>query len=955
MRIVECILIFSQWLAMSSALVGNAVEFEPRHLRCEYQINPKGIDQLQPRLSWTLEKVNSQTMTRGLAQTAYQVLVASSEQALRDDQGDLWDSGKTSSDSLFNIVYSGKPLSSWRRCFWKVRVWDQDDRPSNWSSSASWTMGLLKAADWNGAKWIGIDVPKAPISAKVTTPKQKAERKKKDDSPENIPKPNESPAERRLAARQLRREFDLSDQVRSAKVAFCGLGLSELYINGKRVSEDVLSPPLTQYDKRDSYVVYDVAKLLKPGRNAVGVWLGNGRFWAPRLKYPKKTRHFGAPRLRLIMRIEYAGGAVQEIVSDETWKATDQGPIRANNEYDGEDYDARMELPGWATVGYKDAAWKTADILSSPGGVLSGRRSPPMRVIETRKPIARTSPKPGVYVFDMGQNLVGWCRLRVKGAAGTTVRLRHAETLQSDGTLYTANLRSALCEDHYTLKGGGDVEVYQPRFTYHGFRYVEVTGYPGDPGMDDIEACVVHDDLESAGDFDCSNDLLNHIYANCRWGIRGNYRSIPTDCPQRDERHGWLGDRAIGCRGETHLFNVAALYEKWLTDMADAQRPNGSVPDLCPAYWVDFYRENVTWEGAVALIPDCLLEQYDDQRIIEQLYPTMRAWVEHMLRYVVHDRISRDSYGDWCVPPEDPKLIFSEDPKRKTNGELLATAYFQHILKLMSQYAALVNKPDDAARYASIAERMKAALNKKFFKASKAQYDNGTQTSSIVPLALDLVPQEHRKCLFSSLVKTIEGESKSHIGTGLIGIQFLLRVLSDNGRPDLAFRIAAQKDYPGWGYMVSKGATTIWELWNGDTADPAMNSGNHVMQIGDLLTWLDEYLAGIRLDPASPGYRHIIMKPVPVAGLDYVRAWQETISGRIESRWWRENGQLFWDVSIPIGTGATIYVPAADPADIMEGDAPTVDALGLKFLRQENGAVVYEAQSGEYHFRVKNN
>jgi alpha-L-rhamnosidase len=855
------------------------------------------------------------------------VLVSSSPQTLKEDKGDLWDSGKVTSDALFNVVYAGQPLSSWLRPFWKVRVWDQDGRPSSWSEPASWSMGIMKAEDWKDAKWIGIQEPERPVPAGA-----------------------EAPESRKLAARQLRHEFDVAAQVRSATIAMSGLGLSEVYLNGKKVGDEVLSPPLNEYNKRATYGTYDVTDQLKAGRNVLGAWLGNGRYWAPRLKDPTATRTFGPPKLRLILRIEHADGSVQEVVSDGTWKATDGGPIRANNEYDGEEYDARMELAGWAAVGYHDAAWKAADILPAPGGALSARRSPPIRVTETRKPIARTSPKPGVYVFDLGQNLVGWCRLRVKGPAGTAVRLRHAETLQPDGTLYIANLRGARCTDLYTLKGQG-IELYEPRFTYHGFRYVEITGFPGEPGLDTLEACVVHDDLEPAGDFVCSQDILNRIHTNCRWGIRGNYRSIPTDCSQRDERQGWLGDRATGCHGEMQLFNVASFYEKWLTDIADTQRPDGSVSDVCPAYW-PFYNDNVTWAGTIALIPNLLRQQYGDDRFIVQHYPAMRAWVEHMCRYIVDDRMPRDNYGDWCVPPEGPKVIVSNDPARKTHGELIGTAYFQHILKLMSQYARIAGKPEDAARYAAMAERMKTALNKRFLNAKEAKYDNGTQTSSLLPLSFDLAPQAERARLVERLVAKIEGETKSHVGTGLIGVQHLMSVLSDNGRPDLALRIAMQKDYPGWGYMVDKGATTIWELWNGNTADPAMNSGNHVMLIGDLLPWMYEYLAGIRTDPAAPGYRHIVLKPVPMPGLDFVRAWRQTTAGRVESRWRRQDGQLLWDIAVPVGATATVYVPAADSTKVTESGHPAAEAVGVKFLRQQDGAAVYEVGSGKYTFRV---
>ena len=418
--VVTWVLALSYVLPASILAAAEHSQIQPRQLQCEYRTDPRGIDQPQPRLSWVLESVDPQSAARGMQPTAYQVLVSSSEQLLQANRGDLWNSGRVSSDALFNVIYSGQSLPSWQSCFWKVRVWDQEGHRSKWSEPASWTMGLLTTDDWKDAQWIGINEAERPVQ-----------------------KGAEAPEGRRLAARQLRREFDVAAPVRSATVALCGLGLSELYLNGKKVSDEVLSPPLTEFNKRAMYVIYDVTSLLKPGQNVAGVWLGNGRYWAPRSKEVTPTRTFGPPKMRVILRIEYADGAVREIVSDKTWKATDRGPIRANNEYDGEEYDARMELAGWAEPGYDDAAWKSADILPPPGGVLSARRSPAIRVTETRKPIARTSPKPGVYLFDFGQNLVGWCRLQVKGSPGTVIRLRHAETLQADDMLYVANLRSA--------------------------------------------------------------------------------------------------------------------------------------------------------------------------------------------------------------------------------------------------------------------------------------------------------------------------------------------------------------------------------------------------------------------------------------------------------------------------------------------------------------------------------
>jgi alpha-L-rhamnosidase len=775
------------------------------------------------------------------------------------------------------------------------------------------------------------------------------------------------PEDRRLPARWLRKEFATDKQLRRATAYISGLGLSELYLNGRKAGDHVLSPGLTEYPKRAFYVTHDVTALIQRGANAVGVVLGNGRYFAPRSKVPTETRTYGFPKLLLQLKLEYADGSSALVLSDDTWKLTTNGPVRANNEYDGEIYDARLEMPGWNQAGFDASRWQQAMLVSGANGApaemrvgsdvaqagsfflctnLAAQMISPIRVTQTLKPVAITFPKVGVCIFDLGQNMVGWCRLRVRGPRGATVSLRHAETLKPDGTLYLDNIRSAQVTDTYTLKGGA-TEVYEPRFTYHGFRFVEVTGFPGMPGLNDLEGRVVNDDLESAGEFSCSEPLVNRIYQNIRWGVRGNYRSLPTDCPQRDERQGWLGDRSAESKGETYLFHTAALYSKWLQDMADAQKESGSVPDVCPSYW-PIYSDNVTWPSSTVIIPSALREQFGDLRVIEQHYDSAKKWMDYMGSFVTNGIIERDSYGDWCVPPENPKLIHSEDPQRKTNKGLLATAYFYHDALWMVQYARQLGKTEDAQRFTTLADDLKAAFNRTFWKADTGQYDNGSQTSCVLPLAFGLVPEAQRQQVFSHLVNKIRDESLGHIGTGLIGGQWLLRVLSDNGRPDLAWQIATQRAYPSWGYMVEQGATTIWELWNGNTADPAMNSGNHVMLVGDLCTWLHEYLAGIRPDPAQPGFRHILLKPEPVGQLRHARATHHSPFGLIASDWRITPKQFAWDVTVPVNTTATICVPVGEADAIKIGGTVARHARGVTFVKTEDGRSVFEAGSGKY-------
>jgi alpha-L-rhamnosidase len=895
-----------------------AAAIHPHQLRVEYRDNPLGIDVAAPRFSWLATPANAKA--RGLRQTAYRILVATSEHALRAGSGDLWDSGKVVSSGSAQIVYAGKPLASRAAAFWKVQVWDQRGKASEWSAPAEWSMGLLRPEDWQ-AKWIGLDDPEGSQSS-----------------------------DRRLPARYLRTEFTVGSAVRRAMVYYSGLGTSELYLNGAKVGDHVLSPGLTDYDKRALYVTFDVTRQVAAGKNAIGLILGNGRFYAPRAA---STRNFGYPKAILRLDIEYQDGSSAAVVTGPEWKLSTHGPILANNEYDGEEYDARRELIGWDRPGFDDSAWAAAQAVAAPAGPLAAQMANPLRVVETLHPVSVKLLQPGVWIFDMGQNMVGWCRLHAAGPKGAQVKLRHAETLAADGSLYVANLRSARSTDIYTLKGEG-AEVYEPRFTYHGFRYVELTGWPGPaaPTAAALEGRVVHDDMQPTPDFSSSSDMLNRIHHNVFWGIRGNYRSIPTDCPQRDERQGWLGDRSQVSRSESYMFDIAAFYSKWEQDIADAQRADGSIPDVAPNYW-PLYNDDITWPSTFLFVPGMLYDQYGDRRVLERAYPAIKKWIEHERGYLKDGLMPKDMYADWCVPPEDPKLIHSKDPARVTNPTLIATAYYCHLLRLAARYARMLDQPADATGYDALAEQVNAAFQKRFLKPATGVYDNATQTSSVLPLFFNLAPAENRAALLASLVNNIEHVTNGHVGTGLVGAQFLMRTLTDNGRSDLAYEIATQPTYPGWGYMVSKGATTVWELWNGDTADPAMNSGNHVMQIGDLAVWMYEYLAGIRPDPANPGFRHILIHPYPAGDLTFVKASHQSLYGKIATSWKKDGGAFTLEVSIPPNTSATVWMPAKDAASVTESGRPVARARGVKFLRTEGDSALFEIESGDYVLKTK--
>jgi alpha-L-rhamnosidase len=894
-------------------------------LTCESLVNPLGIDITHPHLSW---KISSSE--RNQRQTAYQILVASSEALLENDLADLWNSSLIKSDQSILVQYAGKPLRSDMRCFWKVRVQDKQGNLSAWSIPAFWSMGPLSEENWQQARWIGID------------------RGIGDDRPNDIAT--------RLAARYFRKEISIHKKIKNATVSFCGLGLSELYINGMKVGDAVLSPALTQYPEVGAYVTYDITKNLKEGANAFGVILGNGRYMAPRLKHEEAiwfaVPNYGFPKLILRALITFEDSSSTVLKSDYTWKITNNGPIIANNEFDGEEYDARKELTGWAEPGFKDSAWTASEHVSDGVKELKAQMIPPIRVTEKVKPRAVHSLGTNQYIIDMGQNMVGWVKLRVIAPAGTQIKMRFSELLKPEGSLYLDNIRSAKVTDIYTCKGDG-VEVFEPRFTYHGFRYVELTGYPGVPDLSAIEGCVVHDDLEVTGSFSSSNETINQVFRNAIWGIKGNYRSIPTDCPQRDERQGWLGDRSVGARGESFVFNNAAFYAKWMDDIRQTQKKNGSLPDVVPIYW-SRYTDDVTWPSSYLFITKMVYDQFGNTDVIERNYPSMKKWIAYMVNnYMVDSLFNNDTFGDWCLPPDDPYIINSSEPDKITSGPLLASSFFYEDLQLMKEFAALLHQENDITGYDQLRKGIYKAYNEKFFNKEKGFYGNNTVTSNVLSLSFGLVPQEWKKKVFEHIVDKTEGEFKGHISTGLIGGMFMMRTLSDYGRTDLAYQFATNKDYPSWGYMVEKGATTIWELWNGNTANPAMNSGNHVMLLGDLIIWYYEYLAGIQSSPGTQAFKEIQMRPRFPKGLNFVKASHQSPYGLVSSDWNISDGTLVWNVEVPVNTTAKIYFPLTNVKGIREGGIGADAVKDFSSVSVENGETVIKTGSGKYHFEVK--
>ena len=920
------------------------------HLSVEGRERPLGLDDVTPRFSWRIESER-----QDVQQTAYHLLVASHPDTLAAGRGDLWnvyvgaDSpyiGDEEADPSQSILvpYGGAPLRPNQRCFWMVRV-ETTQGASPWSEVSEWGVGLLKEGHWRG-QWIGLE--------------------------HAMPWDRED-AHSRLSARYYRHTFDTPAKVRRATLHIVGLGLYEAYVDGRRVGaapqssglratenhigETVMAPAPTDYRRSILYDTYDVTALMD-GATAIGgvasvrhclaVTVAPGRYYTMQQHYkPHKVTNFGYPTLRANLIIEYADGRTETIATDyRTWRITADGPVRSANEYDGETYDARREwtptdasssAPAWTLPAFDDSTWEMVERSAVPQGILRGGVTPPMQVVDTLRVRALVRGTDGRTLLDFGQNVAGWVRLDVagKGHEGDTLCIRYSERLDADGALYTDNLRQAESTDRYILSGR-DSGTWAPRFVTHGFRYAEVALLPagggGRPsselqiGADEAVAEVVADPMRQTGSFRCASPMLNQLIRNARWGIIDNYKGMPVDCPQRDERQPWLGDRAMGCLGESYLMDNHALYAKWLDDIAQAQRSDGVIPDVAPAFW-NYYSDNVTWPSVFVFGALMLYQQYGDVRPIERHYDAMRRWLLHFgedRRDPATGLIRADKYGDWCVTPEAPELIHSQDPGRVTDGVLIGSAYYYLLLDKLSAFAALIGRPEDRAIYNKERAEIAEAFNRHFLHVRRGTspqpghrlypdsvyYANGSLTANLLPLAFGLVPDSLEEDVAGQvLAKILLQPADGHLCCGVIGIQWLLRELSRRGRSDVAYLLATQDTYPSWGYMVRQGATTIWELWNGDTANPRMNSGNHVMLLGDLLPWCFENVGG--LSAVVPSYSEFILAPdfgleeLPWVELDY-----ETPYGRISSHWRRtDDHRLVWDIEVPCNTRANIVLP----------------------------------------------
>lgn len=891
---------------------------KPHSLRCEYQHEPIGLECRNPRLSWKLPEVR-----RGHRQTAWQLVVADTEAALDADDGAAWDSGRMEGDDCVLVKYAGKPLEFPHRYFWKVRYWDERGRISDWSDVSFWENGLNGA--WRNARWIGGFLSGGPRTS--------------------VPAPF------------LRKAFRCGAPVKSARVYVSALGLYTCELNGKPVGNVAMAPGWTDYARRVPYQAYDVSGLVEEGGNTLGLVLGDGWYcgfvaWKGRQLYgdrPKAIAH---------LIITYADDSTEWIVSDASWKVA-YGPILESDLLQGESYDARLEMPGWSISDFDDARWHDVEVFDAVRLAPSHSPAPPVRRIMEIPPVGDpvpTAPNPSPaegkgYVFDLGQNMTGRIRVKVAAPRGTHLTFRYAEVLSPDGSLYTANLRSAKATDHYTCRGGGE-EIWESRFTYHGFRYVEVRGLEGMPPRDLIIGVVLHSDMPVTGGFSCSDPLLNQLQHNIQWGQRGNMLEIPSDCPQRDERLGWTGDAQVFARTAAFNMDVDGFFAKWQIDLADAQFENGDVPSVVPdPPTLGLHEGGPAWSDAVIICPWTMYLCTRDRGILEAHYESMRRFLRR-LEDTAEDfiRCHSDShgwcYGDWLAQ-DGCSDAFGSTPK-----DLLGTAFFAYDALLMAKIARILGRETEAVNFDALFGKVRHAFQNRFIH-SDGTIAGATQTGYVLALHFQLAAEESRPLLAEKLAEDVRKRGVK-LSTGFVGTPYLLHVLSASGHGKLAFELLLQKDWPSWLYAVTHGATTIWERWDGWTDEkgfqtPGMNSFNHYAYgaVGD---WIYRNLGGIDLDENDPGYKTIVFRPRPFDGLDHARVRKIGSFGSISCSWRKQAPGLELEVVIPANSRGILHFPENYCRDVTESGSDLSAASGVEIAQNDADALILRLESGSYRF-----
>ncbi len=901
---------------LASAHPTLSATLSPTDLRCDYAVNPLGVDSSNPRLFW---KVASRE--RGQRQIAYQILVASSGKNLANNNGDLWDSGKVASDETIQIPYTGAALKSAQQVFWKIRAWNANGKVSAWSRPATWTMGLLSDSDWNNSSWIAA-------------------------------------SDTNLATIVLRREFVVKPGLKRALANVCGLGHYELSLNGKKAGDDFLSSGWTKYDKTCLYDTRDITPLLRKGKNAVGLELGNGMYNVTGGgRFTKFKGSFGPLKAIAQLRLEYADGSVEIIGTDENWRVA-SGPITFCMIYGGEDFDARLVQHGWDKPNFDDSKWQPAQVINGPGGKLRGLScaAPPIRAFEIHQPIATHALTNGDIVFDLGQNASHVPRIHVIGPTGSRVRLIPSELLGSDGAIDQGSMGAGRrgtvwCE--FTKATDGE-ESWSPKFFYVGCRYVQARFTPATtngvlPKIKSLEGIVVNSSSEPVGEFECSNTLFNRIRMLVRWAQRSNMMSLMTDCPHR-ERLGWLEEDHLNGPALRYEFNLAQLFTKTLNDIADSQLTNGLVPTTAPEYTIfrnaadtnnlrNAFGDSPEWAATFILVPWQQYEFDGDLELFRKHYDAMKKYLaffgSRATNYIVNYGL-----GDWYdIGPRGPGV------SQLTPIALTATAFYFQDAEIMAHAAGLLNKSEDAKYFVELAAQIRAAFNEKFYNPTNRTYATGSQCANAIPLVMGICESTNRAALLDALVRDIRAHDTANTA-GDVGYRYVLRALADGGRSDVIFEINNQSEKPGYGMQLKKGKTSLTEAWNGGA------SQNHFM-LGQIQEWFYHDLAGIVSDPNGAGFKKIIINPQPVGDVTWARASYDSIRGKIVSDWKRDGEKFTLKVTIPANTTATVFIPAKSTIGFTESGKPPEQSSGVKFLRQENDRVVFAIESGSYTFESK--
>lgn len=900
LQTIALIFLFS---AFSTAIVAKT---QLTKLVAEYHVNPIGIDVEKPRLSWQLLSDNENVM-----QTAYEIRVANSKSNLSKKSKQIWGTGKVAGDKSVNVVYEGAGLKSMERAYWQVRVWDNNNKVSDWSEPAFWEMGILETELWT-ASWITM--------------------------------PNEKQIEESQPAQYYRNEFPTAKKINSARVYVTSHGVYELYLNGEKVGDELFTPGWTSYNKRLQYQTFDVTSMLQKN-NTIGAILGDG-WYRGNIGWGNQNGYYGSKlALLLQLKIEYTDGTSETVISDKNWKVSN-GPILESDIYNGETYDARLEMDGWKSIGFNAGNWNAVEEVNHPKDLLIAPQGVPVKAIEEITPIKLFTTPKGEVVLDMGQNMVGWVRMKVKGNKGDTVRVKFAEVLDIDGNFYTANLRSAKATNTYVLKGEGE-EVYEPHFTFHGFRFVKLEGFSNTPKLDDVIGVVIHSEMKPTGTFSCSDSLINQLQHNIQWGQKGNFLDVPTDCPQRDERLGWTGDAQVFSMTAAYNFDVSAFYTKWMKDVEADQLPDGKVPHVIP----DVLKGGggaTGWADAVAIIPWTVYKVYGDTRILEESYASITAWVKYMENRSADDYLwmGDDHFGDWLAFASTS----SSYPGATTEKDLIATAYYCYTTGLTAKIASIIGKTADAEKYKKQAEKIKLAFIDEFVTPN-GRLVSHTQTAYALALAFELLPDNLVEKAANYFAEDII--KFKHLTTGFLGTPLLCKTLSAIGRDDLAFMLLNRKEYPSWLYPVTQGATTIWERWDGQKPDGSfqdvgMNSFNHYAY-GAIGEWLYSHVAGISVDEENPGYKHILLSPHPGGRLNDVSAKFLSMYGEIKSAWKIENEEFIYTIEVPANTNAKVTLPGAEIKALKVNSEPINEVLKSGAKQFEN-EVVLEVGSGKYEF-----